>query len=128
MEVAHLSGESYVVTVRGHRIVVDQPEDSGGRDAAPTPVELFVASLATCVAYYAGRYLDRHGYPREGLGVTVAYAMATEGPARVTGARLIVRVPAALPANRRAALHAVVSHCTVHNSLSRPPTVTIDLD
>jgi hypothetical protein len=29
---------------------------------APNPTELFAASLATCVAFYAGRYLDRHGH------------------------------------------------------------------
>ena len=49
----------------------------------PTPTELFVASLASCVAFYAGRYLTRHGLSREGLGVSVAYEMATDRPARV---------------------------------------------
>jgi putative redox protein len=53
--------------------------------------------------------------------------MATDRPARVTGIRLTVRAPADLPAARRPALHAVVSHCTVHNSLASPPSVAIDL-
>jgi hypothetical protein len=45
----------------------------------------------------------------------------------VGGIRLTVRVPAGLPPERWAALRAVVSHCTVHNSLASPPSVTIDL-
>ena len=61
VDVTAVSGESYEAVVRGHRIVVDQPADAGGDDSAPTPVELFVASLATCVAYYAGRYLTQPG-------------------------------------------------------------------
>jgi putative redox protein len=127
MDVRFVAGEAYEVTVRGHRLLVDQPAEAGGQDGAPTPTELLVASLATCVAFYAGRYLTRHGYGRDGLAVSVGYEMASDRPARVSGIRLTVRVPASLPPQRWAALRAVVSHCTVHNSLTVPPSVTIDL-
>jgi uncharacterized OsmC-like protein len=127
MDVRFLAGEAYEVAVRGHRVMVDQPADVGGDDNAPTPTELFVASLATCVAFYAGRYLTRHGFSREGLGVSVGFDMASDRPARVAAVRLTVRVPADLPAERRPSLLAVVSHCTVHNSLTTPPDVAIDL-
>ena len=127
MDVRFVAGEAYEVAVRGHRLVVDQPADAGGQDSAPTPTELFVASLATCVAYYAGRYLTRHGYSRDGLAVAADYVMASDRPARVSLINLAVRVPAGLPPERWAALRAVVSHCTVHNSLAVPPSVTIDL-
>lgn len=127
MDVRFRDGESYEVTVRGHRVLIDQPADSGGQDLAPTPVELFVASLAGCVAFYAGRYLSRHGYRRDGLGVSVTYEMATDRPARVSAVRLALRVPAELPPERRSALLAVASHCTVHNSLVKPPPVAIEV-
>ena len=127
MDVRFVAGEAYEVTVRGHQLVVDQPADAGGQDSAPTPTELFVASLATCVAFYAGRYLTRHGYSRDGLAMSVGYDMASDRPARVSAICLTLRVPAGLPPERWAALRAVVSHCTVHNSLASPPSVTIDL-
>ena len=127
MDVRFVAGEVYEVMVRGHRVVVDQPADAGGQDSAPTPTELFVASLASCVAFYAGRFLTRHGYGRDGLAVSAGYEMASDRPARVSNVRLMVRVPAGLPPGRWAALRAVVSHCTVHNSLASPPSVTIDL-
>lgn len=126
MDVAFESGESYAVTVRGHRFAVDQPAELGGDDTAPTPTELFVASLATCAAFYAGRYLTRHGQSRDGLSVSATYRMASDRPARVTDIHLQVRVPDGLPAERWPALRAVVSHCTVHSSLVTPPTVRID--
>jgi putative redox protein len=127
MDVRFVAGESYEIAVRGHRVLVDQPAEAGGQDAAPTPTELFVASLATCVAFYAGRYLTRHGYSRDGLAVSAGFDMASDRPARVSGIRLAVRVPASLPAQRWPAFRAVISHCTVHNSLARPPAVVIDL-
>ena len=127
IQVGFVAGEAYEITVRGHQVVVDQPVTAGGLDTAPTPTELFVASLASCVAFYAGRYLTRHGYSRDGLAVSASFTMASDRPARVGAIRLTVQVPADLPEQRRAALQAVASHCTVHNTLASPPSVTIDL-
>lgn len=128
VDVTFVAGESYEALVRGHRIVVDQPADSGGNDGAPTPVELFVVSLATCVAFYAGGYLTRHGYGRDNLTVSAGFAMASDRPPRVSEIRVTVRVPASLPAEHRLALRAVTRHCTVHNTLMSKPSVMIELD
>ncbi|MGW6316562.1 OsmC family protein [Streptomyces sp. NPDC055099] len=126
VEVVHVRGDVYGVEVRGHHLAVDQPVDSGGSDSAPTPVELFVASLATCVAHYAGRYLDRHAFDRDGLTVDARYTMATDRPARVASVALRVNAPG-VPPERVAGLLAVVQHCTVHNSLEHPPDVTFGI-
>ena len=128
LEVCAVRGETYEVDVRGHRVRTDQPTDAGGDDSAPTPTELFVAALATCVAFYAGRYLSRHGFDRDGLGVTAEFEMATDRPARVAAVRLTVRAPVSLPPERRAALRAVAGHCTVHNSLVNAPQVTVEVN
>ena len=128
MNVRYSGGERYDIAVRGHTLIVDQPTDNGGEDAAPTPTELFVASLASCVAFYAGRYLTRHGIGREGLSVTATYQLATDRPARVSSIRLTLSVPDTVPAHRWPALQAVAQHCTVHNSLTTPPDVHIELE
>lgn len=127
MDIRHIDGDRFEVTVRSHHVLVDQPVEAGGTDGAPTPTELFVASLATCVAFYAGRYLMRHSLEPEGLAVRVAFQMAADRPPRVSGIQLTVEAPASLPAERRAALLAVVSHCTVHNTLTQPPRIAIDV-
>jgi len=107
-------------------MLVDQQADLDGDDSAPTPTELFVASLASCVAFYAGRYLSRHGLPRDDLRVMAEFTMAPDRPVRVGAIRLRVSAPG-LQEERRAGLLAVASHCTVHNSLHQPPEVTIEL-
>ncbi|ROO59697.1 putative OsmC-like protein [Micromonospora sp. Llam0] len=127
LTVRHVDGERYAVQVRGHQLVVDQPVSGGGSDSAPTPVELFVAALASCVAYYAGRYLVRHGLSRDGLAVGARYVMAADRPARVAAVRIELSVPDELPPGRRAALRAVAAHCTVHNTLLDAPEVEIEL-
>ncbi|MFJ8113881.1 OsmC family protein [Streptomyces sp. NPDC096132] len=128
LEVTHVEGDAYSVDVRGHCLQVDQPLEAGGTDTAPTPTELFAASLATCVAFYAGRYLHRHGLPLTGLRVRTEFTMATDRPARVSSLRLVIVPPGALPERRRAALLAVASHCTVHNTLHQVPEIDIELE
>jgi uncharacterized OsmC-like protein len=125
IDVGYLGGEAYEISVSGHRVRVDQPADQGGHDSAPTPTELFVASLAACVAFYAGRYLTRHGLSRDGLAVNTEFDMATDRPARVAAIRITVHLPDDFPAERRPALAAVVSHCVVHNSLTTPPRIDL---
>jgi uncharacterized OsmC-like protein len=124
--VEHLDGDRFAIGIRGHRVTVDQPIADGGEDTAPTPTELLVASLASCVAFYARRYLARHRLPTAGLSVTADYAMGAH-PARVTDLRVDITVPDGVPTERRNALLAVASHCTVHNTLTDHPTVRIAL-
>ena len=126
--VRHVGGDAYAVTARGHSMLVDQPAADGGHDAAATPTELLVASLASCVAFYTGRYLLRHGLDRAGLTVAADFAMAADRPARVGAVRLQITVPGGVPPLRTHALLAVASHCTVHNTLHYPPEVSIELD
>jgi putative redox protein len=128
IRVDHKSADRFSVTVRGHELVTDQPADLGGDDAGPTPTELFVAGLAACVAFFARRFLARHGLEAEGLRVQADYVLSDDRPARVATIRLCVRTAEPVPLNRRAAFLRVLEGCTVHNSLRRPPAVELALD
>jgi uncharacterized OsmC-like protein len=124
MSVSYVDGDRFAIDVRGHTVCVDQPKDAGGADSAPTPTELFVAGLASCVAFYARRYLARHGISADGLAVTASYTLGGR-PTRVTDISVRITPPIALPDQRREALLAVASHCTVHNTLEQPPAVVV---
>ena len=50
LTVRHLGGDRFRIESRGHTLTVDQPTEDGGTNTAPTPTELCVASLASCVA------------------------------------------------------------------------------
>lgn len=126
MIVGHQGGDRFAIEIRGHTITVDQPVGDAGQDTAPTPTELFVAGLASCVAFYARRYLARHDLPTDGLTVSADYTLGGR-PARVSDIGIRITPPAGLPAERRDAFLAVASHCTVHNTLNDPPTVEITL-
>ena len=127
MRVTPFGGDRFAIALRGHEIMVDQPAEVGGTDIGPTPTELFVAGLVSCVAVYAGRFLARHGVCAEELRVDAEWEMGEGRPARVGCVTIRITPPPALPATRLPALLAVSRACTVHNSLARSPAVRIDL-
>ena len=124
LQVTHDGDDRFSIGIRDHVIAIDQPVQDGGTDTAPTPTELFVAGLAGCVAFYARRFLARHGLPQEGLRVTADFEMGSR-PARVTRIDLRIALAAELPEDKQKALLAVASHCTVHNTLVQAPEMSV---
>jgi uncharacterized OsmC-like protein len=125
MRVRHKDGDRFTIDIRGHEITVDQPLEDGGADSGPTPSELFVASLAGCVGYFAERFLARHDISREGLGVHATYDYSKEAPWRIASIDVELVLPDTFPSSKIPALEKVVDSCTVHNSLRQPPEVRI---
>lgn len=126
MRVRWAADDRFDIQVRDHTITVDQPVEIGGADVGPTPTELFVAGLASCVAFYARRYLRRHHIDPAGLEVTTSYRLGTK-PARVAAVDMEIHLAAELEPKRRAGLLAQAGHCTVHHSITQPPDIAITL-
>jgi uncharacterized OsmC-like protein len=120
-------GTRYDITSAKHRVVTDQPVESGGQDAGMSPVELFVGSLAGCVAYFVGRYCDRHQISTKGLTVGAEWVM-TEQPHRVGQIALTIHLPHRLTAEQTERLLKVAHGCTVHQSIALSPRVAIELN
>src|ERR687897_2619530 len=117
LSVVHQAGDRFQLQVRGHRLLCAQPPADGGTDQGPTPTELFVASRAACVGFYARRFLARHHLEAAGLRVEAVFTMSPDRPARVATITLRLLLPQPLAPNRRRALLAVVDPCPPH----KPP-------
>ena len=125
MTVHHEVQDRFRISVRGHEIVVDQPRPTSG-DEGPTPTELFVASLAACAAFYARRFLARHGLGDGELDVACEFGWDADH-SRVSSIALRVEVPRRLPDGLETALLRVIERCTVHESIRRLPVVTCEI-
>ncbi|CAG7844514.1 hypothetical protein USB125703_00749 [Pseudoclavibacter triregionum] len=63
------------VRARDFRFLVDQPAALGGRDEAPTPMELVAGAVGACLGVVAEQVADRRGLAVEGLEV---YSLARQ--------------------------------------------------
>jgi uncharacterized OsmC-like protein len=124
MTVAFKGGSRFDITSRRHTLVTDQPVEDGGQDAGMSPVELFVGSLASCVAYFVGRYCVRHQIPCDGFSIETDWSYA-EQPHRVGAVDMRINLPAAVTVEQQERLLKVAHGCTVHQSIAVPPSVTI---
>lgn len=104
----------------------DQPIEDGGDDTAPTPTEIFIASLGACVTYYAERFLHRHGLGSSDLTVACDYWWA-EKPHRVGAIDINVKAAGLTDAQREAFIR-VIEGCTVQNTLRVPPRVQVHVE
>jgi uncharacterized OsmC-like protein len=65
-------------------------------------------------------------YRPDGFEVDASYEMA-DRPVRVTRIDIELRLPRGFPEEMRDRLAAVIGHCTVHNSITMPPEVRIEV-
>jgi putative redox protein len=111
------SGDMSFETVMGkHRLLIDVPASMGGRDRAPTPPELFVASLGACVGAFVASYCERTGLDTKDLAVDVDFEK-DEDSGRLVDVAVTIELPHAVCGNREAAIRRVAEHCPVHETI-----------
>ncbi len=124
--VNHVAGDHFAVDIRGHRLAVDQPKAAPALEAGPSPVELFVAALASCAAHAAQLVLARAD-PGASVVATCDYQMSEGPPSRVELVHVAVVLPSQLSEERVASIRRAVDQCTVHHSLRQAPEVVVTL-
>lgn len=122
--IEHLGAVQFEIKAREHSIVSDQPRENGGYDEGMTPLELLLASLGACAAFYAAQYLRKHQLATEGTRVRVL-ADKEKNPARVDNFRIEVEVPVSVSEAQQRGVEDAVHHCLIHNTLLHPPKISL---
>lgn len=123
--VHHEAKDRFRIEIRDHQLFVDQPPPASD-DTAPTPTEMFVASLAACAAFFGRRFLVRHGLPDGGLSVTSDYDW---GPDYKFVERIKIRLelPQPISPELEAGLMRAVERCTVDASIRAQPEIVREI-
>jgi ribosomal protein S12 methylthiotransferase accessory factor len=108
--------------VRGHVVRTDQPVDNGGEDSAPSPFELFLASLGTCAGIFVQGFCARRGIPTDGIRV-VERPRVDPGTGELTAVELDVELPPSFPEKYRDAVLRAVEGCSVKRAIAAQPGI-----
>lgn len=104
----------------GFWIRTDQPVAQGGAGVAPSPFDLFLASIGTCAGFYALRFCQQRNLDTGGLALSVTPGRDATGK-RVARIRIEITLPAAFPSKYREAILRAVDQCAVKKHLDKPP-------
>jgi ribosomal protein S12 methylthiotransferase accessory factor len=105
---------------QGFCIRTDQPVAQGGSGSAPSPFDLFLASIGTCIGFYALRFCQQRNLETDGLTLSVTPERDAAGK-HVDRIRTEITLPPAFPEKYREALLRAVDQCAVKRHLAEPP-------
>src|ERR1035437_6455672 len=81
--------------VGGHVVHTDQPKDNGGEDVAPSPFDMFLASLGTCAGIFVQGFCAKRGLPFEGIRIIERPTFGPDGV--LASVELDIELPPSFP-------------------------------
>lgn len=109
--------------LRGHTVRTDQPKENGGGDTAPSPFELFLASIGTCAGIFVQGFCAARGIDTEGISIRQRLRYGGGGALEAVALELLL--PPSFPERYREALVRVVDQCSVKKAIAAQPAFTV---
>jgi putative redox protein len=115
------------IEIRDHALVADEPSAIGGTDRGPTPYELLLSALGSCMAMTLRIYADRKGWPLDGVEVRLRTASShaldceqcEKTPVGVTRIERRLELSGQLTDEQRSRLLEIADRCPVKQTLER---------
>jgi len=110
---------------KGFTIATDQPVTNGGDGTAPSPFDLFLASIGTCSGIYVLDFCTNRGISLENVRIVQTMERDPETHMIMTVA-LRIELPKDFPDKYKDSLIRAVDLCTVKKHIMNPPKFTIE--
>jgi putative redox protein len=105
-------------------VATDQPAAFGGENSAPSPFELFLASLATCAGVYVQGFCKMRGISSEGIRLIQRVERNPESK-MANKISLYIQLPEEFPKQYVSAVIRAAESCLVKKHLEKPPVFEI---
>ena len=109
---------------KGFTVRTDQPVDQGGGGTAPSPFDLFLASLGACAGFYALRFCQQRGIDTAGLALRLVTA-SDAARKRTASVSIEIDLPPGFPEKYSAAIVRAVDQCSVKRHVLEPPAFEV---
>jgi len=124
MTVSFPGGMKVYADYNGFTHKTDQPARGGGENTAPSPFELFLASLGTCAGFYVLSFC--RGREIDPSGIEIRQSMEADPQTHLIAKVTIeIILPATFPEKYRAAVVQAAQACTVKKHLEKPPAFNL---
>ena len=124
MEIIFEGGKVVTAHAHGHIIKTDQTVEQGGENSAPSPFDLFLASIGTCAGIYVKSFCDNRKIPTDNIRViqTTTFDKETTLPVDIT---IDIKLPPDFPEKYKESVVNVAALCKVKKAIANPPVFQI---
>jgi ribosomal protein S12 methylthiotransferase accessory factor len=120
MEISFPGGKKVDSDFKGFTVQTDQNEKAGGEGTAPSPTELFLASIGTCAGFFALTFCDKRKLNTDGLKINVDF-QANRKTFMIEKIVMHITLPENFPDKYADALIKAIDLCHVKKHFSQPP-------
>lgn len=124
MEITFPGGVAVEARYDNFVIRSDQPESGGGDNSAPSPFDLFLASLGNCAGFFALRFCQQRKIDTAGLKLTLESVRDPERH-RLATVRIHIDLPENFPEKYRGAIIKATDQCSVKRAILDPPAFEV---
>lgn len=117
-------GKRVDTRIGAHLVRTDQPAANGGEDTAPSPFQLFLASVGTCAGIFVAGFCQKRGLPTEGIRIRQRNHFHPETGV-LAKVELDIEVPPAFPDKYYDALVRVADQCAVKKAIRAQPVFEV---
>lgn len=123
MEIVFDGNKKVSAIYKNFIIKTDQPREEGGDDSAPSPFDLFLASVGTCSGYYVLSFCQERKIPIDGIKISLK---AEKGRKKVIDKiKIKIQLPPEFPEQYRGAVVKAAGLCAVKRCIQNPPSFEI---
>lgn len=124
MEISFEGGKIVTALIHGHKVRTDQPVENGGTESAPSPFELYLASIGTCAGVYVKSFCDNRHISTDNIRLVqkTEFSKETGLPVSIT---IDIQLPDDFPEKYKESVIAVAELCKVKKSIASPPAFKI---
>ena len=124
MKVTFPGGKQVQAEYRGFTIRTDQSTKSGGEGSAPSPFDLFLASIATCTGYYIMAFCQQREIATDEIELSLD-TVRDDDTHLITHLDISVSLPESFPDRYVNACVKAAGQCTVKRHLHEPPEIAL---
>jgi len=124
IEISFAGNKKVNANVNGHIVKTDQPLKAGGDGSAPTPFELFFASLGTCAGVFVKTFCDQRKLPTDNIRL-VQHIETDPVNHTISKIKIEIILPPDFPEKYKNAVINAADLCAVKKLIQNPPKFEI---
>jgi putative redox protein len=124
MKIYFPGGKKVYADFKGFTHKTDQPGYAGGEGSAPTPFELFLASIGACAGIFVLGFCQQRGIDTKSIELIQSHDI-DPSTRMVKKINLEIKLPSSFPEKYRNAIIQAANLCAVKKHMEMPPKFNV---